>query len=91
MKVYLVALGAGTLVGIIYGLLNVRSPAAPVVALVGLLGVLLGEQVIPEAKRVLDGEPINLGWIKSECVPHLFAEMPKVSARTEARSEGAPT
>jgi XapX domain-containing protein len=91
MKVYLVAVGAGTLVGIIYGLLNVRSPAPPIVALVGLLGMLLGEQVIPVAKRLWHGEPIHIGWIKSECVPHLFAQMPKASARTETRSEGAPT
>jgi XapX domain-containing protein len=90
MKAYLVALGAGTLVGIIYGLLNVRSPAPPIVALVGLLGILFGEQLIPAAKRLLHGEPIHLGWIKSECVPHLFAQMPKVSARTE-RSKGART
>ena len=51
MKIYLVALGVGILVGIIYGLLNVRSPAPPVVALVGLLGMLVGEQVVPMATR----------------------------------------
>ena len=40
MKLYLLSLGAGLLVGIVYSLLNVRSPAPPVVALVGLLGIL---------------------------------------------------
>ena len=35
MRVYLLSLGAGLLVGIVYSLLNVRSPAPPVVALVG--------------------------------------------------------
>jgi XapX domain-containing protein len=49
MKPYLFALGAGLLVGVIYSLLNVRSPAPPVVALVGLLGILIGEQVPPFA------------------------------------------
>jgi hypothetical protein len=34
MKIYLIALAAGLLVGVIYGLLNVRSPAPPIVALV---------------------------------------------------------
>ena len=34
MRVYLLSLGAGLLVGIVYSLLNVRSPAPPVVALV---------------------------------------------------------
>ena len=91
MKIYFVALGAGILVGIIYGLLNVRSPAPPIVALVGLLGMLFGEQLIPVAKRLLRGAPIHPGWIKSDYVPHLFAQMPKVSASTETRSEGAPT
>uniref|UniRef100_UPI0038F63891 DUF1427 family protein n=1 Tax=Streptomyces turgidiscabies TaxID=85558 RepID=UPI0038F63891 len=47
MKIYLLSLGAGLLVGVIYSLLNVRSPAPPLVALVGLLGILAGEQVVP--------------------------------------------
>jgi XapX domain-containing protein len=41
---YLISLGAGVLVGIIYSLINFRSPAPPLVALVGLLGMLAGEQ-----------------------------------------------
>ena len=52
MKPYLLSLGAGLLVGIIYSLLNVRSPAPPVIALVGLLGILIGEQALPVAKRL---------------------------------------
>src|ERR1700730_18519295 len=55
MRVYLLSLGAGLLVGIVYSLLNVRSPAPPVVALVGLFGILVGEQIIPVAKHMLDG------------------------------------
>ncbi len=31
MKIYLVSLGAGLLVGVIYSLLGVRSPAPPIV------------------------------------------------------------
>jgi XapX domain-containing protein len=49
MRLYLLSLGAGLLVGVVYGLLGVRSPAPPVVALVGLLGILLGEQLVPVA------------------------------------------
>ena len=55
MRLYLVSLGAGLLVGVIYSLLNVRSPAPPLVALVGLLGILVGEQVIPVGKQLLAG------------------------------------
>ena len=45
MRVYLLSLGAGLLVGIVYSLLNVPSPAPPMVALVGLFGILIGEQI----------------------------------------------
>ena len=45
MKPYLASLAVGLLVGIIYALLRVRSPAPPVVALIGLLGILAGEQI----------------------------------------------
>jgi len=57
MRIYVVALATGVLVGVIYGLLEVRSPAPPVVALIGLLGILIGEQVVPMAKRLLAREP----------------------------------
>jgi len=50
MKAYVIALAVGLLVGVIYGLLNVRSPAPPYVALLGLLGILLGEQAVPVVK-----------------------------------------
>ena len=76
MKIYLLSLGAGILVGVIYGVLNVRSPAPPVVALVGLLGILLGEQAVPLVKRVLSPEPVNTAWLKDECGRHVFGELP---------------
>jgi XapX domain-containing protein len=47
MKLYLFSLAAGMFVGLIYSLLEVRSPAPPAVALIGLLGMLIGEQAIP--------------------------------------------
>jgi XapX domain-containing protein len=47
MKAYLLSLGAGLLVGLVYSLLGVRSPAPPVIALIGLAGILMGEQIIP--------------------------------------------
>jgi XapX domain-containing protein len=46
MKTYLVSVALGVLVGGIYGFFSVRSPAPPVVALVGLLGMLIGEQLV---------------------------------------------
>jgi XapX domain-containing protein len=76
MKVYLVSLAAGLLVGVIYGLLNVRSPAPPVVALIGLLGILAGEQLVPLARHVLDGAGLHQAWSRSHCTEHLFGMLP---------------
>lgn len=53
MKPYLLSLGAGLLIGILYSLMGVRSPAPPVIALVGLAGILAGERIVPLAKRAL--------------------------------------
>jgi XapX domain-containing protein len=43
MKAYLLSLGLGIAVGLIYNVAGVRSPAPPTIALVGLLGMLAGE------------------------------------------------
>ncbi len=61
MWAYWLSLGAGLLVGVIYGALGVRSPAPPLVALVGLLGILLGEQAFSMVKVKLNGAPSALG------------------------------
>ena len=50
MHSYLISLAVGILVGVLYGLLGVRSPAPPTVALIGLLGMLIGEQAVPAIK-----------------------------------------
>jgi XapX domain-containing protein len=63
MRLYLVSLGAGLLVGVIYSLLNVRSPAPPLVALIGLLG----EQVIPVSKQLLEQIPFIPARIRRRC------------------------
>jgi XapX domain-containing protein len=76
MKIYIISLGAGLLVGVIYGLLHVRSPAPPVIALVGLLGILIGEQVVPLAQRVLSGHTITAAWARTVCGHHMFGQLP---------------
>lgn len=53
MKAYLASLGAGVLVGVIYSAMKVRSPAPPVVALVGLLGMLIGAHAVPLLKQLI--------------------------------------
>ncbi|MEI2301420.1 XapX domain-containing protein [Ensifer sp. MJa1] len=81
MKLYLMSLGAGLLVGIVYSLLNVRSPAPPVIALVGLLGILVGEQIVPFAKTLWGKEPAVISWI-SQIKPHMFGHLPKGEGRS---------
>lgn len=89
MKIYLLSLGAGLLVGAIYALLNVRSPAPPVIALIGLLGILLGEQAVPLVKRVLAREPVTVSWVRTQCSDHVFGELPAASKADPA--SGRPT
>jgi XapX domain-containing protein len=52
MKATLISFLAGLLVGAIYSLIKVKSPAPPLVALAGLLGMVWGEQF--------------LGWLLSQ-------------------------
>ncbi len=88
MKMYLLSLGAGLLVGVIYSLLHVRSPAPPIIALVGLLGILVGEQVIPVGKKLLAGTAFSAAWTESNAHPHLFGHMP---SRTDKKTETKET
>lgn len=82
---YLMSIGAGILVGIIYGLINVRSPAPPAIALVGLLGMLIGEQVVPVAKRLAQGAPLSKAWLMSECAPKITGIAPKEQQSSEEK------
>ncbi|KAF1008795.1 MAG: hypothetical protein GAK32_02002 [Pseudomonas fluorescens] len=50
---YLISLAIGLLVGVIYGALDFRSPAPPAIALVGLMGMLLGEKLWPMGRTLL--------------------------------------
>ncbi|WP_144148999.1 DUF1427 family protein [Paraburkholderia sp. BCC1884] len=50
---YIISLGVGFGVGLLYWLLKVQSPAPPLIALAGLLGMVLGEHAIPVVKAQL--------------------------------------
>ena len=89
MKVYLLSLGAGVLVGVIYSLLNVRSPAPPLVALVGLLGILIGEQAIPVGRQMMTGSGLAAAWRQAKCAPHMFGMLPGRQAHGEASTVNA--
>nr|WP_024966058.1 DUF1427 family protein [Pantoea sp. IMH] len=52
MSPLLISLGAGVAIGLLYALLNVRSPAPPAIALVGLLGMIIGSQLSAQFTQV---------------------------------------
>ncbi|WP_417360957.1 XapX domain-containing protein [Gallaecimonas pentaromativorans] len=87
MKIYLFSLAAGLLVGVIYSMLNVRSPAPPLVALVGLLGILVGEQVIPVGKQLLKGTAFSTACNKADAVDHVLGQLPGRQAEKKTEQE----
>ncbi|MYM27626.1 DUF1427 family protein [Duganella sp. CY15W] len=86
MKMYIVSVAVGLLVGLIYGFLNVRSPAPPVIALVGLLGMLLGEQLPPLLRQLWQPEAPKVSWIEDHVKPHCFGQLPSAQKSDETRS-----
>ncbi|MBB3769892.1 XapX domain-containing protein [Angulomicrobium tetraedrale] len=76
MKLYIASLAAGLLVGIVYSLINVRSPAPPVVALIGLFGILLGEQVVPVARHLMRGDGLRAAIGLADCSDHVLGQLP---------------
>lgn len=90
MKPYLLSLAAGMLVGVIYALLRVRSPAPPVIALVGLLGILLGEQLPSLVRYAVAHRAGPAAWLSEQVRPHCLGRLPggKTRCGTDARGRG---
>lgn len=84
MKPYLISLVAGLLVGIVYSLLTVKSPAPPMIALVGLLGILFGEQIVPIVRHMIAGRPV-VQSVAATCAEPVLGRLPG------DRSAPAPT
>ena len=87
MRPYALSIGAGILVGFIYGLLRVRSPAPPVVALVGLLGILIGEQLVPIVRQAFGTAPIDVARLRNDCSNHILGSLPQ---RADTGDASAP-
>ncbi|MEH3408621.1 XapX domain-containing protein [Enterobacter quasiroggenkampii] len=81
MKAWIISLVCGVVAGVIYALLDVHSPAPPVVALLGLFGMLVGEQLIPVGRRLQSREPLTLAWFRHECVPKISGTAPPAPAK----------
>jgi XapX domain-containing protein len=88
MKPYLISLAAGLLVGVVYSLLNVRSPAPPMIALVGLLGILLGEQMLPLAKKVWTAQDVAQ-FVQTDCREHVLGRLPGDTPKNCTPSDNA--
>src|SRR5580698_7197306 len=67
---YLISLGVGFVVGLAYWLLKVQSPAPPLIALAGLLGMVLGEHAIPVVKAQLFAQTsaVQVAWPTKDLV-----------------------
>lgn len=89
MKASLLSFSAGLVVGIVYSLLGVRSPAPPVVALVGLLGILVGEQILPVGRQMIGGSSLRTAWHEMRCGPHVFGAMPGRNAQLPSAEQVA--
>ncbi|MEM5329603.1 DUF1427 family protein [Paraburkholderia sp. JHI2823] len=91
MKPYFLSLCAGILAGVVYGAIGVQSPAPPTIALLGLLGMLAGEQILPLARQVLAGLKPGAAWREAKCSQHMFgrlpgAQVPDAAARDQQTS-----
>ncbi|PMS21748.1 XapX domain-containing protein [Trinickia dabaoshanensis] len=80
MKPYILSLLAGVLAGVVYYAIGVQTPAPPAVALVGLLGMLAGEQIIPLAGRMWAGLKPGAAWREAKCSRHIFGALPSSEA-----------
>jgi len=60
MKAAFLSFAVGLAVGVLYGLIRVKSPAPPIIALLGLLGMVIGEQLGGFAAR-----HVTLGHVTS--------------------------
>jgi XapX domain-containing protein len=75
VKAYIISGAAGLLIGFIYSLMGVRSPAPPMIALIGLLGILLGEQVLPVAKHFTAGKSVT-AFLRTRGAHHVLGKLP---------------
>jgi XapX domain-containing protein len=54
VNAYVISLVMGLIVGALYGLIKVQSPAPPIIALVGLFGMVMGQRFTPIALHAIN-------------------------------------
>jgi XapX domain-containing protein len=90
MRSYLFSFAAGLLVGCIYSFIKVRSPAPPLIALVGLLGILLGEQSPSLIKHIFIKDGTKTSQTSDPLETHALSQPPKAhsAAQTDTDLKG---
>ena len=61
---------------IMIGIVSVLITFFASVGMYGLLGILMGEQVIPVAKRMVEGSHLAAAWRQAQCTSHIFGLLP---------------
>jgi XapX domain-containing protein len=84
MRPYLASLIVGIAVGVVYGLVKIRSPAPPAIALLGLLGMLAGEQAVTLARSHVFKDRVRLS-----AAPHEALTSDDIRGTEE--TDGTPT
>jgi xanthosine utilization system XapX-like protein len=83
MKMYLLSLCAGVPVGVIYSLMNVRSTAPPLVALVGPQHT--GRRADCAGRQTdVSRQRLAVAWHQAKCPPHIFGMLPSRNTETAA-------
>ena len=74
--VYVTSLAVGLAVGILYGVIGLRSPAPPVAAILGLLGMLAGENGVAAIRKSMAG-PARTGEVSEPAPTHDPRQSPR--------------
>jgi XapX domain-containing protein len=81
---YVISLGVGFGIGLVYWLLKVQSPAPPLVALAGLLGMVLGEHAVPIVKAQFFAQAPTVQIVEQAEDP----TAPKITVASNAKVRG---
>ncbi|CAM2195568.1 DUF1427 family protein [Paraburkholderia sp. A1RI_3L] len=89
---YVYSLLSGLLFGIGYGLLGLKSPAPPLIALAGLLGMLGGDQLVTQLKAHLAARnaPAAVSAPASTSSMPTHTSTPIVTAQRDAGADDQP-